>query len=499
MGRITGISSPVYMHRLEPLCDCRLMRAAVLLLATISCAAADLEHRIGALLEQSPALAHAFVGVSVIDLTNGKALYRRNDDQLLLPASNMKVLTTSLALTRLGPEAHFETRIVLSPSGDLVLIGSGDPSLSGRVYPYDKTTPAGPPLQAIEALADEAIARGLARVEGDIIGDDRLYPWEPYAPGWTIDDAQHEYGAPVSALTINDNTLALIVHPGVAAGEPPAISFQPPLEYYSIDNRATTIGRGEAKLRISRLERSRQLAVWGSIAVNQPQRELIPIDDPALYAAQALYDALIRRGVFVRGKPVARHRLVEEDYDPPEGTEVARRESPPMLDLLRVVDKVSQNLHAELMLREVGRVTRHSATRDAGLHEMMTMLGEAGVASDGARLEDGSGLSRSVIVTPRAMTRVLAHMYASKFRAAFVSLLPVAGEDGTLAHRFEDVKDAGSIQAKTGSLGRALALSGYASAKNGTPLAFSILVNNFAAPSSDVRHAIDKIASSLLE
>src|SRR6266404_4395414 len=356
------------------------MRAVVLLVCVVSCMATDLEHRIDALAESSGATGRAFVGIHVVELASGRTLYHRNEDRLFLPASNMKLFTTALALLRLGPEYRFTTQLVLEPSGDLVLAGSGDPSLSGRVFPYQKDAPIGPRLQAIEDMADQAVAGGVRRVEGDIVGDDRLYPWAPYPPSWTQDDALREFGAPVSALTVNDNTMMLAVRPGAQPGDPAELSIEPLLEYYAIDNRVTTVARGgEAKLRIARLPGSRQLLLWGSVPAGHAEiREELAIDDPALFAACALYDALTRRGVVVTGRPVARHRSATDDYEAPTGAAVASRTSPPLVQLLQMMAKVSQNLHAELMLREVGRVTRRAGTREAGLEELSAMLAEMG-------------------------------------------------------------------------------------------------------------------------
>ena len=418
-----------------------------------------------------------------------------------MPASNMKVLTTSLALLRLGPDYRFTTRLVREPSGDVVLIGSGDPSISGRVYPYSKDNSTGPPLRALEDLADRAVAAGLTRVDGDIVGDDRLYPWAPYPPSWTEDDMIRDYGAPVSALTLNDNVIGITIHPGAAEGDAAQLSLSPAFEYYAIDNRIMTVAKGgEARIRISRVQNTRQLLLWGSIpAGHQAIGETLAVDDPALYAAEAFYDALARRGVAISGKAVARHRAVDDDYDPGPSEELASRVSPPLVELLQVTDKTSQNLHAELMLREVGRATRYMGTREAGLEEMATLFKEAGASAGDARVEDGSGLARNVMVTPRLMTRVLTYLYNSKYRDSWISMLPVGGEDGTLKNRLCCTVDAANIHAKTGTLSRAIALSGYAQSKTHGWLAFSIIVNSFSAPSTDVRKWIDKIALELTE
>lgn len=460
-----------------------------------------MEHRIDPLVESSPASAHAIAGISVVQISTGKTIYHRNDDRLLLPASNMKLLTSALALQRLGPDYKFTTKLLLAPSGDLVLLGSGDPSISGRVFPYDKDAPAGPGLRAIEDLADQAVKSGIARIDGDIVGDDRLYPWAPYAPSWTQDDALRESGAPVSALTLDENVLTLVIRPGEHPGDLAHIALDPALEYYAIDNRIATVGANAGpRIRIARANGSRQVELWGSIpASGEAIRETLAIDDPALYAACALYDALTRRGIAISGRPRARHRATFQDDEPSAGNVIASRESPPLENLLQVMDKVSQNLFAELMLREVGRVTRHTGTRDAGLEELSAFLQEIGAAKDDARVEDGSGLARNAMLTPRLLTKLLAFMQASPHQEQWLALLPVGGEDGTLRHRFAGAKDAAAIHAKTGSLARSLALSGYADSKTYGRVAFSIIVNDFSAPQSEVRALIDKIALALLE
>jgi len=476
---------------------------ATLLLASLPSAAADLQHVIDTLMDASP-VARASVGIHVVDLKTGSALYSRNAERLYLPASNMKLFTAALALDRLGPEYRLTTRLVHAPSGDLILIGGGDPSLSGRTYPYQKDVPALNPLRAIEDLADQAVAAGIVRVDGDIVGDDQLYPWAPYPPSWTVDDMVGEDGAPVSALTVNDNTIAFSIHPAARAGELAAISFQPAVEYYAVNNQVLTVaGQKEARIRLTRMPGSRQLLVWGSIPLAGPSvRETVAVDDPAFFAACALYDALARRGVVIRGRPVARHRSVSDDPWPIEGDVIATRTSPPLVELLQVIEKVSQNLHAELMLREVARVARGTGTRESGLQELGAWLASIGIKAEEFRAEDASGLSRNDQVSPRAVTRLLSAMAASKNGAAWLSLLPVGGEDGTLANRLCCVSDASAgrlVRAKTGSLTRAVALSGYADSRTRGRLAFSILVNNFSAPQAEVRAWVDRIALTLVD
>jgi len=181
---------------------------------------------------------------------------------------------------------------------------------------------------------------------------------------------------------------------------------------------------------------------------------------------------------------------------------IATRTSPPLVELLQVIEKVSENLHAELMLREVARVARGTGTRESGLQELGAWLASIGIKTEEFRAEDASGLSRNDQVSPRAVTRLLSAMAASKNGAAWLSLLPVGGEDGTLANRLCCVSDASAgrlVRAKTGSLTRAVALSGYADSRTRGRLAFSILVNNFSAPQAEVRAWVDRIALTLVD
>jgi D-alanyl-D-alanine carboxypeptidase/D-alanyl-D-alanine-endopeptidase (penicillin-binding protein 4) len=196
-----------------------------------------------------------------------------------------------------------------------------------------------------------------------------------------------------------------------------------------------------------------------------------------------------------------------DEYAAVRGEELASRTSPPLNQLLQTMDKVSQNLHAELLLREVGRSARgdgtqdgtHEGTTQAGLAALRAYLLETGATPGDWRLEDGSGLSRNALVTPRLLTQVLTRMAQSKSKEIWMSLLPAGGEDGTLSSRLCCLTEGRGIRAKTGSLNRALALSGYADSTTRGPLAFSILVNDFSAPPATVRQWIDKIATALLE
>jgi len=250
-----------------------------------------------------------------------------------------------------------------------------------------------------------------------------------------------------------------------------------------------------------------ELRLWGSLGLQDPgDDEALGIDDPALYAADALRDRLALHGVTVQGETRALHLNPDEVADlkngpapaPQAGVELAMRDSAPLVEDLQVTDKVSQNLHAEMALLAVGRARRQVGSREAGLAELQAFLTEAGVDRGSYNLSDGSGLSRSDLVTPAAVVELLTFMYGSPLRDAWVSLLPIAGRDGTLHARFAGSAAVGRIFAKTGSLAHVSALSGYAEGRHGM-LAFSILVNNFNGQAGDVRAAMDRLCALMLE
>ncbi len=474
--------------------------------------AADLSSRLDRLIDSNSVLSHAFVGMRVVQLSGGGVLYAHNSERLFVPASNMKLFTTALALSRLGAEYRLSTQIGAQVPidaggtlpGDLELIGGGDPSLSGREYPYRNH--AAPlaiySFRAMDDLADQLAARGLKRIEGNVVGDDSRYVWEPQPGPWSSDSATREYGAPVSALILHDNTFALTLRPGGNVGDLARIALTPPFENFTIDNRALTIEHGERKIEFYRSASGRELHIWGAIPKRDPgYAQELAIGDPALYAAEVLRDALLKRGISIRGDAVARHRFPDETMATPSKLDVALAEhrSPPLFELLQVVDKVSQNLHAEMFLREAAVASGHPGSREAGLAAMNDFLASIGIANTEYQFTDGSGLSRDTLVSPAAITKLLAHMIESPHREEWLNLLPIGGEDGTLGSRFAGHPEARAIRAKTGTLDHVKAISGYAETPAYGRVAFSLLVNNFEEPGPGVTKTIDELVLALLQ
>src|SRR5437868_9753902 len=342
-----------------------------------------IEKRIATILSQSE-LTRGFWGVEVVSLSSGKTLYAQNADKLFTPASNTKLFTTAAALALIGPDYNFRTTVETNGTldkhgrliGDLVLVGRGDPNLWGRELPHLLRTERNEhPVHVLEQLADELVHKGVKYVDGDLIADDSYFAFERYGDGWSQDDLVWADGAPVSALTINDNVVFVNILPGAHPGDKAFVSLTPFADYYTIDNRLMTMPAGTArKLYINREPGSTQLTLWGSIAADDPgANEGLAIEDPAQFAANLFRHLLSVRGIAVYGKERTRHTELaslstftstviasrggdEHSLTSPAGALVlAEYQSAPLSDDIRVINKVSQNLHAEILLRLLGR------------------------------------------------------------------------------------------------------------------------------------------------
>jgi serine-type D-Ala-D-Ala carboxypeptidase/endopeptidase (penicillin-binding protein 4) len=473
-----------------------------------------LDDAAGAALQSSAIAQQAYWGVHAVELGTGAPLAAKNPDNWFVPASNAKLFSTSLALSRLGPQYTFETVVTAAAapasggfiSGDIVLRGGGDPTLSGRVYPYRPKTPAGDPLTAINELADMVVQSGVQRIGGDIVGDDTRYRWEPYPEGWSGDDEAWDYGAAISALSVNDNTVKLVIRPGRSAGELARITVQPAVECITILNNVRTAAAGGQRVETRRAPNSTVIELYGGISLRDGAVvRYVAVDDPARFAACLLKDALEKRGVRISGQARARHqwpgsttaRTKAPAKEAGNGVVLARRTSPPLGQIIAAVNKESLNLHAEMLLCEVGFAARGDGSRESAMKEMKAFLATAGIEDSDYSLDDASGLSRLSLVSPRAITRLLTHMYASPHKEAWLGSLAVGGEDGTLEHRFPN-GTAGRLRAKTGTLTHISALAGYAESATYGTVAFSILANNYNSSSGGVRAVIDRIVLEIL-
>jgi serine-type D-Ala-D-Ala carboxypeptidase/endopeptidase (penicillin-binding protein 4) len=462
-------------------------------------------------------------GILVVDRDTGATIYELNADKSFTPASNAKVITTSFAFATLGPDYKFKTTLETTAkmdgdgklAGDLVLVGRGDPDLSNRVFPYaGKVEHDGPVEKILYEMADAAIARGVKEVDGNVVADDSYYPYDPYPAGWAVGDLFFTYGAPVSALSFNDNSFMVEVSPGANPGDPAVIAVQPAAAMGTFSEIITTVtSLDQPDFSVTREPGSDFIHLRGQIPQGHASMKLdFAMTDSAQVTAAALKQVLEARGVKVTGTAVARHAPPPLIYNgqetvlgpaplppSPDTNVFAEHLSPTLLETARLTNKVSQNLHAELLLRAVAREKKGFGVTDAGIWAENEFLTSLGVADGDVLLEDGSGLSGNDLVTPRALVQVLRYDAQQPWGETYASTLPVAGIDGTLEGRMKKTTAEGLIQAKTGSLERVHSMSGYATTVRGEKLVFSIFANNNSQPGRDSTNAIDAIGVAMVE
>ncbi|HKM82442.1 MAG TPA: D-alanyl-D-alanine carboxypeptidase/D-alanyl-D-alanine-endopeptidase [Candidatus Acidoferrum sp.] len=445
-------------------------------------------------------------GLLVVDAATGETLYEKNADRYFTPASNMKLLTTALALDKLGPDYRFRTTVETHGaiaqgvlSGDLILVGRGDPNLSNRKFPFDvKEEFDGPPEKVLIELADQVVAHGVKEISGDIVGDDSYFPRDRYPHGWEIDDMVWEYGAAISAIVLDDNTVTLTLTPGDKAGDHTVGVVEPATPDFAVRNGVTTSDKAEkADLTLVREPGSTMVVLSGTLpAKSDPRKLLLAIQEPAQHAASTLARLLAERGVKFRGTVRANH-----EPDPAEATPtvLAEHVSLPLGDTLKLVNKISQNLHTEVLLRAAARQQGRWAKPDDLLKFPEEFYAKVGIASGDVVQEDGSGMSRHDLVTPRAMAALLLYVQKQAWFPVYFNSLPVAGIDGTLNDRMKKAGMVGRIHAKTGSIEHVQTLSGYADTPGGKRLIFSFLSNNQNVKDHEVHDALDGLCMAMVE
>ena len=265
--------------------------------------AQTLAERVEALAAASPSASRGHWGAQFVDLTTGEVIYARHENSFFVPASNTKLFSTAMALTQLGPAHRQLTRVVGAKAldaegvlhGDLRFVGAGDATLSGRTLPYDPKSKPGEPLAALDELAEQAWQSGLRRVEGDIVGDDTAYVWEPFPEGWAQGDTRFGYGAPVSALMLHDNTFSIRIEGAAEAGQAPRVTIMPSPGYWTIESRVRT-GLPATAVKMEREPGSRQIELWGTIAPKRVRLQSLAVDDPAVVDSVTDLAALRHRG-----------------------------------------------------------------------------------------------------------------------------------------------------------------------------------------------------------
>ena len=437
-------------------------------------------------------------GVLVIDALSGDTLYSRNAGKLFMPASNQKLLTGATALAQLGADYTFETQVLGAAypvngilTGDLAIVGSGDPSFSDSLAGGSALTP-------FRAFADSLVARGISEITGRLIRGGDAFPDSTLGMGWAWDDLDYSYSAPVDELLLNEGYAEITVVGGARAGDPVTVRTSPTRTAPQLGAVEVVTGNAccVARSKVEWFGDVRGVrpvvALRGIVRPGDSVTVEVALRHPASAWLDAFAEVLAERGITVRGG-------VEPNLlaDTSGMSVLASRRSPPLRDILRRFEKPSQNQIGEMLFKTLGLVRAGSGTADSGRAIVERQLLEWGADSAGFAVRDGSGLSRHDYVSPETIVHVLDAMRRHPDFRVFYDALPIGGVDGTIGSRMKGTLAEGNVHAKTGTLDKARALSGYVTTADGRLLIFSMLANNHVVPNRMVERVQDALVAWL--
>lgn len=455
-----------------------------------------LKQRVDAVVRR-PEFASAFWAVEVRSLETGAVLYALDAGKSMTPGSVHKLLPTAAVLDAIDPGERLRTTVETAAAmdgagrvlGDVFLAGRGDPALS------DRFTPGARPTAALEALADALKAAGVRRIEGRVVGHEGLFTGERRGAGWGWEDLVWWYGAEVSALSLNDGVADLRVVPGERVGDPVRVERSPVTAYYSVVSTATTSPPApKHDLRLERPSGGNAIRLSGTMPLGfVPETLSVAVEDPARYAATVFAEVLASRGIEVAGGPATSQEAL-----PSETRVLAAHASPPLLELLKVINKRSHNVWAEMLLRVLGTRVKGDGSFEGAQAAVMDFLGRLGVDARGFSIDDAAGLSRADLVTAHGLVDLLVAMHRHPRAEDFRATLAVAGVDGSLRNRFKGTPAEGLVRAKTGSVRQADSIAGYATTRAGARVAFAILLNHHTTDGRAATAALDAIVLALV-
>jgi D-alanyl-D-alanine carboxypeptidase/D-alanyl-D-alanine-endopeptidase (penicillin-binding protein 4) len=455
------------------------------------------------------AFANAHWGILIVDPGSGDTLYSRNAGKLFMPASNMKIITGATALALLGADYQFRTSFVARGTvrdsvlhGDLVVVGTGDPSVSDQMM-KDAMVP-------LRGLADSLRAHGIRRIAGRLLGEGDAFPDAVLGYGWAWDDLDYAYSAGVDELLFNEGFATVMVRAGRRVGDTVTAEARPAKRSPKLRVVATTTPRRSAGdtarttlITVRYDSASGGALVEGSIALGDTTVETVAHRAPnAAYLAaleEALADSGVRIGPATRApsRQVARRSAGGDASDAAAADTLFTLLSPPLREILPFFEKPSQNQIGEVLLKTLGREKTGVGSADSGRAVVERQLAAWGARSGGYAVRDGSGLSRHNYLTPETIVRVLDGMRGDSAFKVFYDALPVAGVDGTIERRMRGTPAHGNVRAKTGFVDKARSLSGYVTTADGRLLVFSVLANNWTVPVRRIEQVQDMIAVRL--
>jgi len=441
-------------------------------------------------------LASAFWGIEVRSLASGHTLYALNAGKAFRPASTQKLVTTAAALDAYGPDARLRTTLETAARldakgrllGDLYLVGRGDPNLSGRFSP-------GHPTAAFEAMAEALVGAGVKRVEGRLVGHEGAFSGDRRGASWTWEDLAWGYGTEVSALSYADNSVEASLAPGERPGDPAVLALVPDSGCLNVLSSVTTMeARPGDEVTLLREPGSNDVRLTGRVPLGGHWDGRLAVDDPAACTAAVFASVLEARGISIASGVATAHAAL------PEGARVlAAYDGLPMAEMIKVTNKESQNLHAEMLLRLVGLKQKGEGSVENGSAAALAFAARSSIPTAGWQIQDGSGLARGDLLTPAGLAALLVAMNRHPHAAAFRDSLPIAGVDGTLEKRMRGTAAEKRVVAKTGTSQLVNALAGYVTTVRGDELAFAAFVNNHAGKGKEAVQALDRVAIALAE
>jgi D-alanyl-D-alanine carboxypeptidase/D-alanyl-D-alanine-endopeptidase (penicillin-binding protein 4) len=413
-------------------------------------------------------------------------VYALNEGRLMIPASSLKLVTLAVASERLGWDFRYQTYIAADGAiragvleGNLVVVGSGDPSVDQA---------------ALDSWAERVRGLGVSEITGGVLADGRAFEKPGLGFGWSWDDLAYYYAAPVAAAQFRENAVDLTLTPGPMVGDPVDVVSSPSISGLEIENRLRTGPTSALSEFVARrsLETGAVVLEGTLPAASRSLVRSLAVADPVTFLAAGLHQTLLAHGIRVHGPPAA-----VDTTQPPPAVPLFTHVSPPLSALARHMMEVSQNQYAETLLMTLGGSEPPASFR-RGLQAEEAALASWAIAGDEVVLRDGSGLSRYNYVTPQAMVATLTHVYRSpEQRDPFLAALNVAGRSGTIATRLRNSIAEGHVRAKDGSMAGVRSFCGFVMMPGAPPLAFAILVNGFAAPGQTITAAIDAIVLKL--
>lgn len=455
-----------------------------------------------------PVLARGLIAVRIDSLTTGENIYRHDDNKLVMPASNMKILTMTTAAEKLGWNFTYTTHLdaigTISNGvlrGDLVVTGGGDPTIVSN---------DGGPAPLFAEWTAALRKAGIMRVDGRVIGDDSYFDDDTIGMGWSWDDLVFGYSAGITGLSYNENQVSVRISPAGVVGSPAVLTLAPARSHgLTLVNRVTTVPRPaeatgtdprlRAAISYERAPGSNDLIVTGTIPVgaNLVSQD-VAVENPTQFFVTAFRDALIDGGILVFGDPIDADGMIEPTMG--TRTNIAMRTSPPLSVIGAYFMKASQNFVAETLFKTLGAVVKGQGSATAGRAAVQETLQSWGIPADAIVMRDGSGLSRYNYVTSGAIVTMLTRMWKNEaLRGPFAATLPVAGHDGTLSARMKNTWLDAHVQAKTGTISNVRSLSGYLETKSGERIVFSIIGNHFTVPSARIDAIAEKALALIAE